>query len=459
MPKEVIAIFDIGKTNKKFLLFGAGLKLVYQEEQVFEEVTDEDGFACDNPERLEQWMKSCIKQVTGQGEYLIKALNFTTYGASLAYLDDQGRRLTPVYNYLKPMPEGVMKDFYESYGGVEEFCRKTASPELGMLNSGLQILWLKRKKSEVFCKIKDILHLPQYVSYCFTGKIASEYTSIGCHTAIWDFDNRQYHPWLKGEGISLPQPVSNSTVYDVIIGDQPVKTGIGIHDSSASLVPYFNGTREQFILISTGTWCIFMNPFNKEPLTAEQLRRDTLCYMSIQQRQVKSSRLFLGHIHDINLERMSRHFGVGSDFYRTVKTSAEKISRLLKGSRARAFFREGIPADYVDTTVDLSRFLTFNEAYHQLMYDLVDTGMESLSLIIPADDNTRVVYISGGFARNEIFVRLLASRLPDKEVYISEIDNATALGAAMVVYEAAFGTGMPEVELGLKRVNPEYNIL
>jgi sugar (pentulose or hexulose) kinase len=452
MPKEIIAIFDIGKTNKKFLLFDSELKPVHQEEEKFDEILDDDGFTCDDIAKIEVWMQACLSGIIKTGIYTIKALNFTTYGASLMYLDGMGKRLTPVYNYLKPMPEGVLDGFYESWGGVEEFSRKTASPALGMLNSGLQALWLKKKKPEVFSRISVVLHFPQYLSYFFTRKLVSEFTSIGCHTAMWDFDNHRYHPWIKGEGFILPQPVSNATVSDIMIEDQFVKTGIGIHDSSASLVPYFKGTREQFILISTGTWCIFMNPFNTEPLTAEQLRGDSLCYMSIQQQQVKSSRLFLGHIHDVNVEKLNKYFGVVAEHYKMVKTNSDKINRLLKNIQGRTFFRQGVPDDNVDSTADLSRFLTFGDAYHQLMSDLVDLGMESLNLIIPAEDHTKVVFISGGFARNEIFVRLLASRLPDKKVYTSEVDNSTALGAAMVVWEAAFGKDAPVMDLGLKLV-------
>jgi sugar (pentulose or hexulose) kinase len=452
MRKEVIAVFDIGKTNKKFLLFDSSLNLVHQDEQKFPEITDEEGFVCDDMGKMEQWMKDTVVGVIRDDVYQIKALNFTTYGASLMYLDEAGKPLTPVYNYLKPMPEGVLDGFYESFGGVEEFSRQTASPALGMLNSGLQALWLKRKKPDVYARVRSILHFPQYLSYLFTGKEVSEYTSIGCHTAMWDFDNHVYHPWLQREGISLPQPVSNSIVSDVIIEKQLVKTGVGIHDSSASLVPYFKATKEQFMLLSTGTWCILMNPFNREPLTTEQLRKDSLCYMSIQQQQVKSSRLFMGHIHDVNVERLSQHFGVEAGFYKTVRTNAEKILKLLNHKQGRTFFRQGIPADFIDRQVDLSTFASFDEAYHHLMFDLVDLCLESLSLIIPADDQTKVVYVSGGFARNELFVRLLASRLPGKKVYTSEMDNATALGAAMVVWEAAFGIGLPQTDLGLKLI-------
>jgi sugar (pentulose or hexulose) kinase len=102
-------------------------------------------------------------------------------------------------------------------------------------------------------------------------------------------------------------------------------------------------------------------------------------------------------------------------------------------------------------------FGTFDEAYHWLMHDLVSLGMESLRLIIPANDKTKVVYVSGGFARNEIFVRLLAHWLPDKKVYTSEVDNATALGAAMVIWESAFGGGLPVSDLGLKKVTSDVS--
>jgi sugar (pentulose or hexulose) kinase len=78
--------------------------------------------------------------------------------------------------------------------------------------------------------------------------------------------------------------------------------------------------------------------------------------------------------------------------------------------------------------------------------------MESLRLIIPADDKTGVVYITGDFARNDTFVRLMAARLPGKRVFTSEISDPSALGAAMAVYESAFGKEIPPVYLGLRAV-------
>jgi sugar (pentulose or hexulose) kinase len=176
--------------------------------------------------------------------------------------------------------------------------------------------------------------------------------------------------------------------------------------------------------------------------------------MSVNQQQVKSSRLFLGHIHDVNVERLNAHFGVDANLYKKVRPEPKIIAWLLAKPAERVFFKNAIPADFIDTTVDLGKFISFEEAYHQLVHDVVSLAMESLELIIPADDRTKVVYVSGGFARSELFVRLLATCLPDKKVYTSEIDNATALGAAMVVWESAFGGKMPQMDLSLKACLP-----
>src|SRR5660397_63106 len=105
---------------------------------------------------------------------------------------------------------------------------------------------------------------PQYLSYTITGKIYAEHTSIGCHTALWDFDNMNYHPWIKVYGLNLPDPVPVETVNEVVIDGKKLQIGIGIHDSSASLAPYFSSSEGKFLLLSTGTWCINMNPFNTE---------------------------------------------------------------------------------------------------------------------------------------------------------------------------------------------------
>ncbi len=449
---DVIALFDIGKTNKKMLLFTEDLSLVFQQEQVFAEIIDDDGYACDDIEKLENWIIESVNHIQREAIYNIKAINFTTYGATLAYLDEKGKRLTPIYNYLKPMPVGVLDGFYEKYGGVEEFSRETASPALQMLNSGLQILWLKTKKPAIFTKVKHILHLPQYLSYLLTGRICSEYTSIGCHTAMWNFDNNQYHRWITDEKIQLPQPETNFVLHPVVLNGKEVKVGSGLHDSSASLVPYLEASKGRFLLISTGTWGIFMNPFNEEKLTRKQLENDTLCFLSIQQKQVKSSRLFMGHIHKVNAEKIAQHFNQPNDSYKTIKADERILEKCLHRNGGKNLFFDEMSHDYI-STANLSQFDDFSQAYHQLIIDLARLSIDKMQLIISQENDFEAIYITGGFARNDIFTRLIATMYPDKKVYTSQIDNATALGATLVT-SAALGNSTANIDLGLKEVRP-----
>ena len=430
--KNVKAVFDIGKTNKKFLLFDKDYNVVHQKSTEFDEIEDEDGFACEDVDTLVEWIENTLVEAIKRPEYDIKSVNFTTYGATLVYLDEKGQRVTPVYNYLKPVDEKIFDEFYEKYEGQEEFCRKTASPALGMLNSGLQMYWLKNEKPEYWKKVQHVLHFPQYLSYLFTEKIVSEYTSIGCHTGMWNFDDMKYHYWLEEEGISLPEPFDNSTQFEVDIEGKKMDVGIGIHDSSASLVPFLKQEDEEFILISSGTWAINLNPFNSTNLTKEQLDNDCLCYLSIDQEQVKASRLFMGHIHDKSIEIMNDYFDESKDKYKHIEADSELIDSKLESQKLQ-FFEDERPTENYLSENDLDEFDFFKTAYHQLMYELSYWEAEQINRVIENDQKPQKIYISGGFVNNDLFVEYIDRIFEDIIIQLSEIDNGTALGAAMVL--------------------------
>ncbi len=445
MKESVIAIFDIGKTNKKLLLFNEELKVVFETEKKFDQVIDDDGFECDDIEHIEKWIKDALTVIVKSDVFELQAVNFSTYGATVAYIDENGKRLTPVYNYLKPIDDKIPENLYKRNGGRDEFCRRTASPALGMLNSGIQALWLKTEKPEIFKKVKHILHFPQYISYVLTGKIYSECTSIGCHTALWDFDNMKYHGWVNTYGLNVPEPVPVGTSVIIDFEGKKIRVGIGLHDSSASLAPYFSIKKGKFLLLSTGTWCINMNPFNDEKLTAEQLDKDCLCYMSITGQPVKSSRLFLGHLHETGLKIISEHFKKPGDYYKKVNTKVQILTSLkARVGQKKVFFQDGLYSREFREYVDMYNFKSFEEAYHQLMVELCELTAESIRLVVPSKDDIENLYITGGFSNNGIFLHLLCEAFPEKSVFTSEISNGSALGAALVLSDKN-----PVLNLGL----------
>src|SRR5882757_3695930 len=126
--KPVIVVFDVGKTNKKLFLFDENYQIVFEKSARFIETVDEDGFACENLESLRLSVFDSLSEIFRLKQFQVKAVNFSAYGASFVYIDNDGKPVAPLYNYLKPYPEELGKEFYKKYGGEEKFSIETASP-------------------------------------------------------------------------------------------------------------------------------------------------------------------------------------------------------------------------------------------------------------------------------------------------------------------------------------------
>lgn len=432
---NVIAVFDVGKTNKKLFLFDEDYHIVFERSARFNEIEDEDGFRCENLDSLKTSVLEAIHEISHLKEFDLKAVNFSAYGASFVLLDKDGEPVAPLYNYLKPYPENLSAALYSQYRGEEEFSLKTASPVLGSLNSALQLYRLKNEQPEVFKKLKYALHLPQYMSFLLTGQYYSDLSSIGCHTAMWDFEKGQYHEWIQKEGIDVKlAPIEPSTkVYPSNLPGANCQVGIGLHDSSAALIPYLVNFHEPFILISTGTWCISLNPFNHDALAKEELQSDCLSYIQYNGKPVKASRLFSGFEHEQQVKRIAAHFDQDTAKYRemsfdakVVKTLKEKIPQSpLNAYSKQSTFGERSLADFKNDV----------EAYHQLIIDLVNLQTYSTALII-ADSKIRRIFVDGGFSKNKIFMNLLAMAFPNLEMFVASMAQASAVGAALAIHHA-----------------------
>lgn len=432
----VTAVFDIGKTNKKFFLFNENLTEVHSSYIRLDPIPDEDNFPSEPLSPLEDWMIKTFKEALKSPDYQIKRLNFSCHGASFVHTDENRTPATPLYDYLKPFPKDLLSRFYEENGGKMTFCRATSSPPLAMLNSGLQLYFIKYEKSDFFKRIKHSFHFPQYLSFLFTGEMVSDYTSIGCHTGLWDYEANDYHEWVDREGIRklLPPIVPGNTLLKTKPELGNIPCGIGVHDSSAALLPYIKQEIEPFALLSTGTWSICINPFNKTKLTKKELKRDCLQFLSIKGDPIKISRLFIGEEHKYQVEELYKHFQMPLGTYKKLKFNATLFEK-VKDKPRRVHFQHLKPEDYDFDQAkenDWFTFDEFNEAYYTFMHELTDLQTAAIKLVT---DNAPVdrLFIDGGFNANDIFVEMLRKKLPELKIIPSDFPNGSALGAAMLV--------------------------
>ena len=326
---------------------------------------------------------------------------------------------------------------------------QTASPSLGSLNSGLQLYRLKQEQPELFSRIKYALHLPQYLSFLLTGNYYSDLTSIGCHTAMWDFEKNRYHQWIQQEGIALKlAPIEPATnIHKALSPGSNYNIGIGLHDSSAALIPYLVNFTKPFVLISTGTWCISLNPFNHSPLTTDELKKDCLQYLDYQGKPVKASRLFSGYEHEQQVKRIAEHFNCDAIIFRTLAFDPG-INRLLKSKHEQNL-------DFAER--DLSAFKNATEAYHQLISDLVRLQVSSTLLVLKGTPVKRI-FVDGGFSKNSVFMHLLAASFPAMEVFAASMAQASAVGAALVLHQKWNTRNIPNDIIELKYYSASQTI-
>ncbi|MEO6915239.1 MAG: carbohydrate kinase, partial [Chitinophagaceae bacterium] len=79
-------------------------------------------------------------------------------------------------------------------------------------------------------------------------------------------------------------------------------------------------------------------------------------------------------------------------------------------------------------------FASYEEAYHQLIYDIIDQQLISTRLVLE-DSGVKRIFVDGGFSRNPIYMYLLAAGFPEMEVFAASVAQATAMGAALAIHK------------------------
>lgn len=435
----VTLIFDIGKTTKKIIVFDNDFHAIEEQTIHFSEIKDDEGFPAEDLAKLTTWVLDMLNSYLHHEKYQVTHINFSTYGASLVHLDSYGDVIKPFINYLKPLPETLKNKFLELYNRENDLCPSTASPLLGLLNSGLQLYWLKNQKPRVFDSITVSLHFPQYFSYLLTNQRFTDITSLGCHTMLWNFGTQDYHEWVDKEDLRklFPEIHHADKTIDYQHNNTAITVGIGVHDSSAALMPYLVVMKEKFLLLSTGTWNICFNPFNSQLLTQEELSQDCLCYLTFDGRPVKASRIFLGNEHDLQQRLMASFFKVDVDAYKSISFNDELYKSISGTGTFMKFAPLGMQGTGPDLgsppeATDFARLTSFEEGQHQMVRQLVRWQKISIDLLDPKFTVKNIIVV-GGFTKSNLFLEIMKRELPERTVLISDHPRATALGAAWLV--------------------------
>ncbi len=250
--------------------------------------------------------------------------------------------------------------------------------------------------------------------------------------------------------LKFPANCRSNEKTNIIIHDKEIFIGTGLHDSSAALIPYLKTFNEPFVLISTGTWCISLNPFNNTLLTDHELHNDCLCYLSYEGKPVKASRLFAGHEHEEQVKRIASYFNQSKEKYLSLKFDKNIFISLNNSITERGFVDVQKFKLKSFEQRDLSEFKNDIEAYYQLIMDLVALQFITTGLILKGSPIKRI-FVDGGFSNNEIYMHLLSFAFKDFKVYAAAVSQSSALGAALVIHDHWNKNLLPDKLITLKK--------
>jgi L-fuculokinase len=471
MTGKSVAVVDIGMTNKKVAVYDGGLCALGSTSRTFDPIL-EGGFEAHDLRAIEGWIIESLADLGRSFE--IGAVAVTTHGATMVCVGEDGSPCAPcVYYTHEPGPD-FQERFYALAGDRRELQAVTGTPPLSaMINPAKGLFFLRERFPESFARTRLALNYPQYWVYRLTGAAGAEGTFVGCHSYLWDWKAGRYSSVAEKLGVAGKMPFPLRDSWDVAgrlrpeIADRArlgrdVVVTMGIHDSNASLLPHLAARKGgDFALNSTGTWCVLMHPQEEYRFSPDELGKVVFFNRSAYNKPVKTA-IFLGGMEFgawADAIRASRGLAEGEPLpepspadYRAVVDGRDLFilpelvpgSGQFPGSVARA--RSG-GVDYALADIGAGAALPAS-----LRDPVASVAALKLSLAIQtlvaleragAAAGTDVI-TEGGFRKNAGYNALLATALGGR-AYLTDIPEATSLGAAMTAVAALEGAAPDEL--------------
>jgi len=351
----------------------------------------------------------------------VDAISITTHGACAALLDGHGQLAAPVLDYECTGPD----DLAAEYDALRPDFAETGSARLPMgLNIGAQLHWQLRQDTGLLSRIAHVVTWPQYWGHRLTGEVASDVTSLGCHTDLWNPAKGQFSSLVSRLGLQdrMAPPRRPTEVLGPILPEIAAATGlrpgtpvaVGIHDSNASLLPHLLSVPAPFSVVSTGTWVIAMAVGGSlRPLDPT---RDTLVNVNALGDPVPSARFMGGREHEIVMAGQT-----------TTATEADAESVLARGLMLLPSVQQGSGPFPNRRARWTSENRSPGETVVALGHYLAMMTAECLEMIGAAGP----VILEGPLARNAWYCAMLAAAT-GRPVQRSASATGTALGAALL---------------------------
>ncbi|MBQ6287305.1 MAG: rhamnulokinase [Bacteroidales bacterium] len=257
--------FDLGATSGRAILGTVkDGKLDSEEVYRFPNAVKEDGgkFYWDIYSLFDHF-KAALKKVAGSG-VKIASIGIDTWGVDFGCIGENGEILGLPRAYRDPYTDGIPEEVFKIIPKEELY--SVTGTQIMNFNTIFQIYAQHKEEDSPIHKAKEILFMPDLLSYMLTGERVCEYTDASTSGLIdprtRDFDRTLLERLGVNPGILRPivQPGTKVGVLKQEIcqetGMKPVPViAVAGHDT-ASAIAAVPAADEHFAYLSSGTWSL-----------------------------------------------------------------------------------------------------------------------------------------------------------------------------------------------------------
>ncbi len=421
-----VAVIDIGKTNAKLAIVDSAEWQEIAVRTMPNRIVQSPPYPHFDLDAIWRFLLVSLKELNAQ--YAIDVISITAHGASAVLLNEAGELAMPMLDYEHDGPDTLTAD----YDAVRPPFAETGSPRLPMgLNVGAQLYWQMKAFPDGFARVACIVTYPQYWAYRLTGVMATEVTSLGCHTDLWNPAAGDFSTMVdRLDWRSRMAPVGRAgdvagVVRPEIAHDLGLESGVqvlsGIHDSNASLYPHLLERKKPFSVVSTGTWVVSMavGAKDKRPDPA----RDTLINVNALGAPVPSARFMGGREFDLLMAGRKAHAEAAD-----LQAVLERKTMLLPAVESQSGPFQGHEARWINAEP-----VTDAERHVAVSFYLALMTAECLDLI-GADGPT---IVEGPFAGNGFYLKMLETVTGRLCLATEASATGTSIGAAKLASSMA----------------------
>ncbi len=418
------AVIDFGKTNLRLLVIDeAGV--IHDRDVAPNRPAAGPPYRHLDTQYVWQWLCGALTAMAAR--HKIAVIVPTAYGSTAALVTPQAELALPVMDYEAEPSPGICNAYAEIAPPYDEVYAPTNPAGLTL---GRQLFWQQKSHPDDFARAIHLLFHPQYWAWRLSGVAATEITSLGAQTHLWDPVRRDFSSLVQARNWRHLFPPRRQawdrlgaiTPALATATGLPPDTGVlcGIHDSSANYLRYLAAGLDDFTLMSTGTWLIAFN--TAQPITGLTGHGDTVVNTDCRGRALACSRFMAG-----------REFAeiAGAEATQAA-TGLSHIAQLIAaGTMALPSFSDlGGPMPGTGGKGHIIGPIPENRHQRVALATLYCALMSVAAIEVIGSRNQ--IIIDGGLARNRLYAEIIAALRPNQPVRLSAAVEGTSLGAALL---------------------------